>query len=400
VNPVFPMKDRKPSVSRNRNNSAPPSKASLKAAQSNQAAQDELRNGGAPTAVWEHVTTDMIAKGPDDPRIPYDERGYLRDFRGPRKEDVVVNQYGAGATEMARSGTAPVYQEDSVSMWNVFFDHRSDGQTTDMGTWQEPQRNRDPLIMDLNRNGKHDTTAKTTFADGEITGPTTRFDLDPTRGTWEFSMRNALPGRGAPRIRGGSVKAIKGNQGMNDSEVAQELAGAGSQKLGGAGTWSPSGGVTHAVFFDAKGNKVGAWENGTYSWGARNEMEQTEWLEKGGGDGFLVWDVDGDGQITSGKELFSEFDIDGYERFANGFEKLAHYFDKDGDGVVEGEELVGLMIWVDEDADGKTDPGELRELKDYRITSLKTGFDPKTMESSFSELQHIGESRRRAYFGG
>ena len=68
--------------------------------------------------------------------------------------------------------------------------------------------------------------------------------------------------------------------------------------------------------------------------------------------------------------------------------------------MVEGDELIGLLIWVDEDADGVTDPGELKELSDFRITSLKTGFDAATMESSFSELQHIGESRRRAYFGG
>lgn len=393
------MKDHKPSVSPRRTPNAAPSKAALKGGAGNQAAQDELRGVGAPRALWEHVTTDMVANGKDDPRIPYDERGQLRDIRGPRREDVVTNQYGAGATEMARSGSAPVYQEDTVQMWNVFFDHRSDGQTTDQGTWQPP-RNRDPLILDLNRNGEHDTTAQTTLADGRIDGPTTRFDLDPTRGTWEFSMRNAAPGRGAPRIRGGSVQVVKGNAGLTSQQVAEQLAAAPTQRLGGAGTWTPGGGVTHAVFFDAKGEKVGAFENGTYSWGERNEMEQTEWLEKGGGDGFLVWDVDGDGQITSGKELFSEFDINGYERFANGFEKLAHYFDKDGDGVVTGEELVGLMIWVDEDADGQTDPGELRELADYRITSLKTGFDPKTMESSFSELQHIGESRRRAYYGG
>jgi hypothetical protein len=348
----------------------------------------------------DHVTTDMVAANDHDPRIPYDERGNLRDIRGPRRQDVMVNQYGAGGTEMARSGNAAVYQEDSVDMWNVFFDHRSDGQTTDRGTWEEPTQDRDPLILDLNRNGKHDTTAKTTLADGRIDGPTTRFDLAPTRGTWEFSMRNAAPGRDAPRIRGGSVQTLNGHDGLTSQQVAEQLADSPSQRLGGAGTWTPGGGVTHAVFFDSNGQKVGAFENGTYSWGEHNNMEQTEWLEKGGGDGFLVWDVDGDGQISSGKELFSEFDINGYERFANGFEKLAHYFDKDGDGVVTGEELVGLMIWVDEDADGKTDPGELKELEDYRITSLKTGFDPETMASSFSELQHIGESRRRAYFGG
>jgi hypothetical protein len=395
------MKDRKTVSSSSRRAGGPPSKADVMGP-SNGAAQDAMGRGEDPRVLWGHVTTDMVNHDVGGAGDPYDERGFLKDMRtvAPRREDVVVNQYGAGGTQMARRGQARPYMEDQVQMWNVFFDHRSDGDTRDMGTWQEPRRNRDPLIMDLNRNGKHDTTAKTTLADGIISGQTTRFDLDPTRGTWEFSMRNALPGRGAPRIRGGSVKAIKGHSGLNDSQVAEAIAGAPSQKLGGAGTWTAPGGVTHAVFFDAKGNKVGAWENGTYSWGARNEMEQTEWLEKGGGDGFLVWDVDGDGQITSGKELFSEFDINGYERFASGFEKLAHYFDKDGDGIVTGDELAGLMIWVDEDADGITDPGELKELADYRITSLKTGYDPKKMESAYSELKHIGETRRREYFGG
>ena len=65
---------------------------------------------------------------------------------------------------------------------------------------------------------------------------------------------------------------------------------------------------------------------------------ETEWLEKSGGDGFLVWDVDGDGKITSGKELFSEFDINGYERFSNGFEGWRTTSTRMA-GVVTGDEL-------------------------------------------------------------
>ena len=175
------MRERRTSMGSRRSTGGPPSRSRSRGAPSNQAAQDELQQQEPPRALWEHVNTDMVASGPDDARIPYDERGNLRDIRGPRKEDVMVNRFGAGSTEMARSGNARVYEEDSVAMWNVFFDHRSDGQTQDQGTWRPPTRNRDPLILDLNRNGKHDTTAKTTLADGRIDGPTTKFDLDPTR---------------------------------------------------------------------------------------------------------------------------------------------------------------------------------------------------------------------------
>ena len=54
----------------------------------------------------------------------------------------------------------------------------------------------------------------------------------------------------------------------------------------------------------------------------------------------------------------SEYDIKGEHAFANGLEKLAHYFDKDGNGIVEAHEMQGLMFWVD-DGDAITEKGEL-----------------------------------------
>ena len=53
--------------------------------------------------------------------------------------------------------------------------------------------------------------------------------------------------------------------------------------------------------------------------------------------------------------MMSEFDKDGKKVFANGFAKLAFYFDKDKSGVIEGAELKGLKFWVDKDGDAKTD---------------------------------------------
>jgi hypothetical protein len=57
--------------------------------------------------------------------------------------------------------------------------------------------------------------------------------------------------------------------------------------------------------------------------------------------------------------------------FANGYEKLRHYFDKDEDGTIKGSELEGLMFWVDSNADAQTDAGELVPLSDYGITQIE-----------------------------
>ena len=90
------------------------------------------------------------------------------------------------------------------------------------------------------------------------------------------------------------------------------------------------------------------------------KRERTEWM-KGTGDGFLVWDHNGNGIIDDNTEMMSEFDVEGNKVFQNGFEKLAHYFDKDEDGIIQGAELSELKFWVD-DGDAQTEKGELQEL--------------------------------------
>ena len=75
-----------------------------------------------------------------------------------------------------------------------------------------------------------------------------------------------------------------------------------------------------------------------------DEKEETEWMKPGSGDGFLVWDKNGNGIIDDNTEMMSEFDENGNKRFQNGFEKLAFYFDLDNSGVVKGEELKKLKF--------------------------------------------------------
>lgn len=101
--------------------------------------------------------------------------------------------------------------------------------------------------------------------------------------------------------------------------------------------------------------------------------DRIEWSD-GKGDGFLVDDRDGgataaaagNGEID-GRRLFG----DEGGKYANGYEKLRK-FDTDGDGVLKGDELKGLKMWVD-NGDARVGGGELRSLADLGITQISVG---------------------------
>ncbi|MNK57097.1 hypothetical protein D3C87_761470 [compost metagenome] len=98
--------------------------------------------------------------------------------------------------------------------------------------------------------------------------------------------------------------------------------------------------------------------------------ERIEWMA---GDGMLVDDRDGgasasaasDGEID-GRRLFG----DEGGRYANGYQKLQQ-LDTNGDGRLNGSELDGLKVWVD-DGDAKLEEGELTSLAELGITEIVT----------------------------
>jgi hypothetical protein len=104
---------------------------------------------------------------------------------------------------------------------------------------------------------------------------------------------------------------------------------------------------------------------------ADGKKDQTGWV--GSGDGLLARDLDGDGQIDDGSELFGEATVlaDG-SRAKDGFEALAS-LDANRDGVVDAKDagFASLKIWSDADADGYTDAGELKSLSELGITSVR-----------------------------
>lgn len=99
------------------------------------------------------------------------------------------------------------------------------------------------------------------------------------------------------------------------------------------------------------------------------KKDQIEWLN-GSGDGMLVDNSDGNAaHDMNGKRLFG----DEGGKYENGYQKLAMR-DRDGDGVLRGEELEGLQMWVD-NGDAEVQDGELRDLAGLGITEVNVRKD-------------------------
>ena len=102
--------------------------------------------------------------------------------------------------------------------------------------------------------------------------------------------------------------------------------------------------------------------------------ERTGWV--GSGDGLLVWDRNGNGEIDSGRELFgSETMLANGLRAVNGFAALAE-LDANGDGVIDANDSVfaELRVWVDANLDGRTGEGELLTLEEAGVQAIHVAY--------------------------
>ena len=99
------------------------------------------------------------------------------------------------------------------------------------------------------------------------------------------------------------------------------------------------------------------------------------------GDGLLVLDLNSDGSISSGRELFGDqMLLEGSEGSfaADGFAALAQY-DSDTNDIIDSSDSIysELQVWIDADGDGFTDAGELKSLSELNITEI--GLDSQSV---------------------
>ena len=110
---------------------------------------------------------------------------------------------------------------------------------------------------------------------------------------------------------------------------------------------------------------------------ADGNVDQVAWNTSG--DGILAMDIDNDGVIDDGSEIFTPSFAGG--SFASGGEALAS-LDSNGDGVIDADDeaFAKLLIWQDADADGVSDEGELSSLVANGIASIAAPSNPASGE--------------------
>ena len=170
----------------------------------------------------------------------------------------------------------------------------------------------------------------------------------------------------------------------NENPVTDDI----KSKFGRAGT------IPSPVILDLDGDGVEttAVKAGAYFDHASDGFaEQTGWVGKD--DGLLVRDLNGNGTIDTGAELFgSETKLANGTKAANGFEALKE-LDQNNDGKIDASDtaFATLKIWKDANGDGYTSAGELLTLADAGVQSINVGYTNSALvDANNNQHEQVG----------
>lgn len=84
--------------------------------------------------------------------------------------------------------------------------------------------------------------------------------------------------------------------------------------------------------------------------------------------GWLAYDPKQTGKISSGIRLFGS--VSYWMFWQNGYQPLSA-LDDNSDGILSGQELAGIVVWVDENRDGVSNSKEIKPLAELNIKALR-----------------------------
>jgi hypothetical protein len=139
------------------------------------------------------------------------------------------------------------------------------------------------------------------------------------------------------------------------------------------------------------------------------QPRRVAWTRVGAENAFLALDVNGNGTIDHGGELFGNFTrLRSGERAANGFEALRE-LDDDGDGDIDTRDTgwARLLLWIDRDHDGRSSADELISISKSNVTALSIDYEVVSRSDRWRNyLQYMAQfwmirgetERRRIYY--
>jgi hypothetical protein len=160
------------------------------------------------------------------------------------------------------------------------------------------------------------------------------------------------------------------------------------QRVSNSG-WNQSG-FTSPLVLDLNGDGVQtlAMTDGIqFDLEATGHKINTGWVDRH--DGLLAIDLNGNGHIDSGAELFGNHtQLSDGSKAANGWQALAQH-DSNGDGQINAADtdFGQLRIWIDANSNGTTDEGELRTLAEQGIQSINLNADNNRTAQNGNYLQ-------------